>query len=127
MNVFLIYKDLNIESSYYELCKRIDNKNNDILERFILLFLKDKSYTNLILAYEQNDYHKMYFHAHTLKGMTLNLGFFSINELLNKLCINLKHKEINNTNINKLIHQIKQSYIKIINTINKYNKKYVAI
>ena len=55
MNVFLIYKDLNIESSYYELCKRIDNRNNDILERFMLLFLKDKSYTNLILAYEQND------------------------------------------------------------------------
>lgn len=117
MNVFLIYKDLNMIDSYNDFISRFNCSDRKVYEKFMLLFLEDETYDNLILAYEQNNCRKLFFHAHTLYGISLNLGFLSLNKPLKKLCKNIKSKSNKNAN---LITEIKKQYNKIINAINKY-------
>ncbi|MEF9839737.1 MAG: Hpt domain-containing protein [Lachnospiraceae bacterium] len=65
---------------------------NEIMERFIddvdlyktcfVSFINDESFANLGKALEEKDYEKAFEFAHTLKGITGNMGFTPLYKIL---------------------------------------------
>lgn len=49
--------------------------SEDMVKRFAVKFLNDKSYENLTAAMERQDAAEAFRAAHTMKGICLNLGF----------------------------------------------------
>ncbi len=52
-----------------------------LVEKFALKFLADDSYTNLEEFMEEGNYNEAFRAAHTLKGVSLNLGFTKLYEV----------------------------------------------
>lgn len=52
--------------------------NEELYKKFLGKFLKDVSYQELMEGYEQHDASKAFRAAHTLKGVSANLGLISI-------------------------------------------------
>lgn len=52
--------------------------NDALIEKFLLKFLDDKSFDDLCHAFEAKDYTKAFKAAHSLKGVSQNMGFDSL-------------------------------------------------
>lgn len=62
-----------IGENYEETKKRLCN--DDMISRFVLMFLKDGTYAELENSLERKDVFSSFRAAHTLKGIAANLGF----------------------------------------------------
>lgn len=60
-------------ANYEEVLGRLYNEA--MIHKFVLLFLKDDSYSNLEAALKAGDVQTAFRAAHTLKGVCQNLGF----------------------------------------------------
>lgn len=49
--------------------------NDGLIEKFLSKFLADKSFADLCQAFEEKDYPKAFKAAHSLKGVSQNMGF----------------------------------------------------
>mgnify|MGYP005951069245 CR=1 FL=1 len=65
----------------------------DMLLRLIGILLKDSNYTDICMSLKQQDYETAFRAAHTLKGVTLNLGLSSLAEKTAKLTETLRSVE----------------------------------
>lgn len=63
-----------LESNWEEVVGRFAG-NEKLLLKFTKKFQTDLSYSNLCDAVEKEDHDQILLHAHTLKGVALNLGF----------------------------------------------------
>lgn len=59
----------------YDILKMRFSNNEGLLKRFILKFPDDVCYARLQTAIQAKDYKKVEMEAHTLKGVSANLGF----------------------------------------------------
>ncbi|MBS5062159.1 MAG: Hpt domain-containing protein [Hungatella hathewayi] len=62
----------------------------DMLLRLIGILLKDSNYTDICMSLKQQDYETAFRAAHTLKGVTLNLGLSLLAEKTAKLTETLR-------------------------------------
>lgn len=60
------------------------------LERFVLKFLDDGSFDDLVDGLNKHDYDKAFRGAHTLKGLAGNLGFDRLAASSSRLCERLR-------------------------------------
>lgn len=67
-----------IGGSYEDVKSRL--MKDDIIKRFVIKFLSDESYNNLVAAMADKDYEVAFRSAHTLKGICNNLGFATLGE-----------------------------------------------
>lgn len=59
--------------------------NEKLVERFVLKFSKDESYAQLCDFLRQENYNEAFRMAHTLKGVSQNLGFTRLYEASHEL------------------------------------------
>ena len=71
------------------LLERFSN-NEALLCKFILRFTKDPTMSLLQTAVKEKDYSDVLMQAHTLKGVTANLGFEQLSKECNHLVIALR-------------------------------------
>ncbi|MCM1245596.1 MAG: Hpt domain-containing protein [Roseburia sp.] len=62
-----------IDGDYEAATRRL--MNDGMIEKFLSKFLADESYADLCQAFEEKDYPKAFKAAHSLKGVSQNMGF----------------------------------------------------
>ena len=50
-------------------------RSERLVQKFVLKFLNDSSYDNLVKSLEENNYEEAFRASHTIKGICQNLGF----------------------------------------------------
>ncbi len=100
--------------------------NNDaIYMKFIMKFLEDKNYDGVIENFEKADYGALFNSAHTLKGVTANLGLDPISSVaaqMSDLLRNKQPQEIDVEKLKELRKQLEEVYFRFINIL-KENKQ----
>ncbi len=92
--------------------------SEDLIKRFLLKFLNETSYEELMKAVEEKNVSEALSAAHKMKGVTANLSFTKLFEVLTALLAKLR--EENQTEIDEdLIAQIKENYEITIKAIEK--------
>lgn len=77
---------------YDETLHRFMHKE-EFLERFLRKFREDASYLQLLDRLEAGDYGEAFAHAHTLKGVTANLGLEGLRRPASEITELLRHWE----------------------------------
>ena len=62
-----------VGGSYEDTVSRLMNEK--IVEKFVMAFLQDKSYDEFVEHYNSGENEEAFRAVHTLKGLSLNLGF----------------------------------------------------
>ena len=70
-------------ANYEEVLGRLYNEA--MIHKFVLLFLKDDSYSNLEAALKAGDVQTAFRAAHTLKGLAANLGLVQLGQAASAL------------------------------------------
>ena len=70
MTVEQVYK--NMDSDYASVKDRL--QNDALIEKFLIKFLADESYANILKNLEEQNLEEAFRAAHTLKGVCQNLG-----------------------------------------------------
>ncbi len=92
--------------------------NDDIIKKFVLKFLNEKSYEELMVAAQANDVENSLLAAHKMKGVVANLSFDKILKVLTELLAWLRQENQDAVNM-EMIEQIKEYYQEIISAINE--------
>lgn len=87
--------------------------NEAIYMKFIMKFLDDKSFDSIKDNLEKNDYEEVFKGAHTLKGVTANLGLDPINTVASQMCELLRGKQnqdgdVDTGKLNELFGQLEE-------------------
>lgn len=88
--------------------------NEAIYMKFIMKFLDDKSYDGIKENLENKNYEEVFKSAHTLKGVTANLGLDPINAVASQLCELLRGKQqeqdVDTDKVKELWEQLEEVY-----------------
>lgn len=106
-----------IGSNFERAVTRMCNKES-MLAKFAKKFPSDPTYTGLIEAFESGDMPTAFRMAHTLKGLSLNLGLDKLQESSSELTEALRNTEAPAANAPDLLEQVKQDYEMTVNAIN---------
>lgn len=87
-------------------------------EHFILIFPDDTSYSLLMNSLQKNDLQRAFQAAHTLKGVSLSLGFKRLGDCSGALCEKLREGI---SPSGTLLRQLKTEYCCVIAAINNLN------
>ncbi len=93
--------------------------DREIVEYFVPEFPNDPSYSLLLGALQEGDLHRAFRAAHTLKGVSLNLGFKQLGDCAAALCEELKK---GNPPSETLLQQLEKEYCGVITAINNFKK-----
>lgn len=74
------YKEI---GDYEDVLTRLMNEK--LIRKYVCKFLDDSSYRDLVQALSQNNYPDAFRFAHTLKGVSRNLGLTKVFELSNEI------------------------------------------
>ena len=73
-----------IDGSYKDVFARV--RSDAFVARFIVMFLKDSSCTNLVQAWTAGDEKACFDAAHMAKGVCANVGLNKLSELTSEVC-----------------------------------------
>lgn len=96
--------------------------NEALFLKFLKKFGNDMSYTNLMLNLDQENFEEAFKCAHTLKGVSANLGLNSISVPTSELTEQLRGKaasEINRERVSEEKQKLKEAYERLIVVIEK--------
>lgn len=111
-----------IGSDYEEVFSRLPSKQ--LIEKFIVKFVDDKSYSMLIEAMEAGNREDAFLHSHTLKGVAANLGFKKMLESVSTMTEVLRDNNAKTSDVDQeLFDQVKRDYEETINAIATYIKE----
>lgn len=82
--------------------------NESIYMKFIMKFLDDKSYESVKENLEKKNYEEVFKSAHTLKGVTANLGLNPVNDAASQICELLRGRQDQDVDTDKLEELWKQ-------------------
>lgn len=91
--------------------------NEALYMKFIMKFLDDKNFAGIKENLEKKDYEGAYVSAHTLKGVTANLGLDPVYKVVSQISDMLKGKapeEIDLEKLEELSGQLEQEYNRFI-------------
>lgn len=91
--------------------------NRELYKKLLFKFLSDKSYEQLVNSIIINDYKNIELYAHTLKGLSSNLGFIDLSKSCVNILENVRRKEFHLLNENKKI--LSEQYEDLITLIMK--------
>ena len=110
-----------IGGSYDEALKHM--MREALVEKYTKRFTGDPSYNELKTAIEAKDYTAAFSAAHTLKGVSLNLGFAVLGKASSELTEYLRPQNSNVITDSKVIEMfapVKDAYEAVINALNAY-------
>ena len=110
MEVRACYEEMG--SNFDEVLSRLGSEQ--MVQRFAIRFLNDKSYETLEAALKEKDVDSA---AHTLKGVCVNLGFDKLYEVSSALTEKLRAKELDGTDV--MFEKVKEQYDITVNAIRK--------
>ena len=87
----------------------------ELVRKFLLKFLDDKSYADLERTLSEGDYKEAFRAAHTLKGVCLNLGFTELYKVSAELTEVLRGRETAGSD--ELYTQVKEQYTTLTDAI----------
>ena len=91
--------------------------NSSLLERFVRKFPQDQSFEKLTTAMENNDYTAIETAAHTLKGVTGNLGFQGLFEKSEEMVVAVRKQEYER--LQPLYEKVKDDYNELMEHLSK--------
>ncbi len=91
-------------------------RSDDMIQRFLLKFLNEKSYEELLVAAEANNVEEAILSAHKLKGVTANLSFTKLFESLNALLTDLRRENQDKVD-GALLQVVKDNYHQVVQSI----------
>ena len=97
--------------------------NEALYMKFIMKFLDDKNFEGLESNLEKNDYEGAYVSAHTLKGVTANLGLNPVYGVATQISDMLKGKapgEIDREKLEALKDQLAAEHSRFVQLLEKY-------
>ena len=106
----------------YEVVKTRLPKDS-LIEKFVIKFLSEPSYDHLCQALAQEDYENAFRDAHSLKGVSLNLGFEKLGKSSGDLTEYLRgwaEKGIDQAQCTVLLEAVSEDYHAVISSIRKY-------
>lgn len=94
-------------------------QNDALIKRFALKFLSDPSFEMLESAVEKKDYEEAFRAAHTLKGVSQNLGFKELGDASSLITEALRDrtKAVDEEQCDRLMGQVKAAYDKTTGAI----------
>ena len=104
MEVRACYEEMG--SNFDEVLSRLGSEQ--MVQRFAIKFLNDKSYETLEAALKEKDVDSAFRAAHTLKGVCVNLGFDKLYEVSSALTEKLRAKELDGTDV--MFEKVKEQY-----------------
>lgn len=78
------------------------------VKKFLLMFLKDTSFSELEAAMQKKDYDSAFRAAHTLKGVCANLSIVKLGEAASRITESLREKDADNAE--RLFAQVSENY-----------------
>ena len=106
MNLKECYEEFG--GNFDEVKKRLPKE--EMIKKFVLKFLNDKSFENLITAIENHDYSVSFMAAHTLKGVCQNLSFEKLYESSHLITEALRGDEHDESLIAELAGKVTEDY-----------------
>lgn len=92
----------------------------ELLIKFVLKFLSDKTFDTLITDLEKGDTEASFRGAHTLKGVAMNLGFTELYDVSAELTDMLRPlKPVDTTDV---VAKLTASYNKVVGAIKEFQK-----
>lgn len=92
--------------------------NEELYVRSLKKFLEDPSYQKLLQAMETEDYDEIHKAAHTLKGVTANLGLKSICDVATTIVTKIRSSQF--AGLSDDMKLLSENYEKICEVIRKY-------
>lgn len=89
--------------------------NDDLYIKFLKKFLDDDNYQKMKASILERDYEKAYKYAHTLKGLSANLGMNNIQHPVSDIMDKMRNNHYDN--LDKEIEDLDGNYINICNII----------
>ena len=102
-----------IGGDYDDVVRRL--MGEELVRKFLLKFLDDKSYADLERTLSEGDYKEAFRAAHTLKGVCLNLGFTELYKVSAELTEVLRGRETAGSD--ELYAQVKEQYTTLTDAI----------
>lgn len=102
-----------LEGDYNSVLSRLMTEK--LVSKFVLKFLNDKSYENLINALNSENTEDAFREAHTLKGVCQNLSFDRLFQSSNEITEALRNGDI--TKAKELLPKIEDDYLQTVNAI----------
>jgi len=86
--------------------------DEDFVKMFVVKFLNDKTFDNLVADIEKKDIKEAFREAHTLKGLVQNLSFTSLFEPVSVLTDELRDKESfdETSGVDEMLNKVKEQY-----------------
>lgn len=91
--------------------------NSDMYEKFLTKFLDDPNYEKIGPAFETGDYDEALTAAHTLKGVSANLGLNEIYRISSSIVDHIRLTEI--TKAGELLPELDRAYERICAVLSK--------
>lgn len=99
-----------MDQSYDEVLQRLAG-NENLLKKFLKKFLSDSNYSRAMTAVDTKDYNELLTAAHTLKGISANLGLKILTELCTLIVSELRNNRYEK--IQGLCEQLTDEYKRI--------------
>lgn len=107
---------LHAGGNYEEVLRRLCGEAR--IKKVLGMLSRDGSMQDLRAALEKKDYEEAFLAAHTLKGITMNLGITRLAEAVSELTETLRPRK-ENENIPRQLAVAEQLYVKTIEDISK--------
>lgn len=120
MTIEEVYEMIN--GDFNDVQKRL--RNPALIEKFVLKFLDDTSYDDLVDSLDGENYEDAFRAAHTLKGVCLNLSFVGMFEAANEITEILRPEtgSFDRDEIEVVMEELENQYNTVIEGINKLDK-----
>lgn len=91
--------------------------NSGLYEKFLLKFLDDENFSKIFPALSQDDFETALNAAHTLKGISGNLGMMELFDLCSEMVSSIRGN--NYDNAKSIFEPLKSAYTKIYDVISE--------
>lgn len=114
MELYQLYAS--IGSDYEVVLARFCN-NRALMKRFIKSFIDDSTFKALVKAVEEKHYKEIEGQAHTLKGVSANLGFDRLHSACEEVVVCIRKEKYEETE--KVFQHVQDEYNRVIAEIRK--------
>lgn len=114
MNIKEFYDGIGVDNK--EIMRRFGQEER--IKKFLRMFLRDTTEASLEKAFEENNMKEAFLHAHTMKGVALNLSLQPLFQCADQLTEQLRTEEVDLNKARALYEQLKVRYNEIVERIN---------
>lgn len=104
---------VDIDGAIFRLCNNID-----LYKKLLNKFLEDKNFEMLIDSLENSDYKNIEIYAHTLKGLSGNLGFVELSKTCAEMVESIRKEELDS--LSNIEEKIKSQYMELTTLIRMF-------